>query len=405
MRRLLLVAFVAAMSLTLTGCPSRHTGSLHEPWGESDYNRQLDPGKLALVKITDPNEIPDFTPACQNVAGLREAIARSLDYLAKPSSQRYFPYGEISRDHAVASLRAFDALLASNQPPSQMNLMIRQQFDVYTSVGWDNQGTVLFTGYYTPIFDGSPVQTERFRYPLYRAPAGLVKDEEGNPQGIKMPDGALQPVADRAHLESSGTLHGLELVWLADKFEAYVAQVQGSAKLRMPNGQIKTYGYAANNGYKYESVGEALVKDGKVASKDLSLQWMIRYFHANPGQLDSYITRNPRFVFFAESDGPPRGCLNEPVTTWRTIATDKTIFPRACLAMAKTQLPQAVGGSVQRAPYINFACDQDAGGAIRAPGRCDIYMGEGDSAADLAGRTKEEGRLYYLFLKTGGGAR
>ena len=46
-----------------------------------------------------------------------------------------------------------------------------------------------------------------------------------------------------------------------------------------------------------------------------------------------------------------------------------------------------------------FAFDQDAGGAIRAPGRCDVYMGIGEAAGEQAGHTFAEGRLYYLLLK------
>jgi membrane-bound lytic murein transglycosylase A len=45
--------------------------------------------------------------------------------------------------------------------------------------------------------------------------------------------------------------------------------------------------------------------------------------------------------------------------------------------------------------------DQDTGGAIRAPGRADIYVGVGDAAGRIAGATYAEGRLYYLFLKPG----
>ena len=43
--------------------------------------------------------------------------------------------------------------------------------------------------------------------------------------------------------------------------------------------------------------------------------------------------------------------------------------------------------------------DQDTGGAIQAPGRADIYMGEGNSAEILAGGQYAEGRLFYFFLK------
>jgi membrane-bound lytic murein transglycosylase A len=60
-----------------------------------------------------------------------------------------------------------------------------------------------------------------------------------------------------------------------------------------------------------------------------------------------------------------------------------------------------MGGAIAKAPYTGFALDQDTGGAIRAPGRCDVYMGIGDQAGQMAGQVYEEGTLYYLFLKPG----
>jgi membrane-bound lytic murein transglycosylase A len=87
------------------------------------------------------------------------------------------------------------------------------------------------------------------------------------------------------------------------------------------------------------------------------------------------------------------------VIPWRTIATDKSIFPRGCLTFLSTTLPSIQAGRISIEPYGGFALDQDTGGAIRAPGRCDIYIGEGDEAGQLAGQTYQEGRLYYLFVK------
>jgi membrane-bound lytic murein transglycosylase A len=126
---------------------------------------------------------------------------------------------------------------------------------------------------------------------------------------------------------------------------------------------------------------------------------MIAYFKAHPDEVSKYTGLNPRFVFFRITDGSPRGTLNEPVTALRTIATDKSIYPRACLAFISTILPRANGSEVVQDHYSGFALDQDSGGAIRAPGRCDVYMGQGDAAGRLAGSTYQEGRLYYLFLK------
>jgi len=364
------------------------------------YDRPLPPGQFALRKITNPYEIPDFTMACVDLANLRAAVNNSRNYLNKPSSRRFFPCGEITHGQAVGSVNAFAEMLDSGLMGKALNDAIREKFDVYISVGCDDRGTVLFTGYYTPIFDGSLTRSDQFLYPLYEQPDDLVKQPDGEILGRRGPDGQITPYPPRAVIESSGMLKGKELVWLSDPFEAYIAQVQGSAKIKLPGGELTTVGYAANNGQDYHSVAEELVKDGKIPADQLSLSAMIDYFKKFRDQVDTYIRRNPRFVFFQKEEGAPRGSINEPVTPMRTIATDKSIFPRACLAFVSTTLPRQTGGTVVKQPYSGFALDQDTGGAIRAPGRCDVYMGVGDTAGKLAGQTYQEGRLYYLFLKS-----
>jgi peptidoglycan lytic transglycosylase A len=388
-----ILAWLLLMGLIICGCKA--------PVKEEkiSYDRPLPPGRLALRKITDPLEIPDFTLACLDLAELREAVNYSLNYLQKPSSRQFYPIGDITHDRALQSLETFAKLLDSGLAGAQLNQAIREQFDVYTSVGCDDSGTVLFTGYYTPIFDGSFARTARFRYPLYKQPDDLVKDSRGEILGRRLPNGHITPYPSRTVIENSGMLRGKELAWLSDPFEVYIAQVQGSAKLKLPDGKLATVGYAANNGHEYTSVQKQLVKDGKIPADRISLAAMIDYFKQHKEQINTYIRRNARFVFFKKEESQPLGCLNEPVTAYRTIATDKSIFPRAALAFIATTLPRAVGGEPVKQLYSGFALDQDAGGAIRAPGRCDVYLGQGDMAGQLAGQTYQEGRLYYLFLK------
>ncbi len=383
------------------GCGPGETGTMVEPIpAPPQYDRPLPPGAPALAKVTDLGEIPDFTDACRDVEGLKEAIDRSLNYLSKPSSWQFFPCGDISHERVVASLEAFSQLLDRGMTPEEMNADLRRRFDVYMSVGWDGSGAVWFTGYYTPIFEASRAPTSRFRWPLYREPANLVKDHEGAILGLRTPDGAIVPCPSRRDLERSGQLAGGELAYLADAFEAYIAHVQGSARLRMTDGGMMTVGYAASNGRDYVSVAKELVADGKIAADRLSLQAMIDYFRAHPRDVTKYTWRNPRYIFFAVTEGDaPRGCLNEPVTPMRTIATDKSIFPRAALAFVSATLPRRVDNEIEPLLYGGFALDQDAGGAIRAAGRCDIYIGTGEEAGELAGRIQQEGRLYYLLLK------
>jgi membrane-bound lytic murein transglycosylase A len=388
-RILFSILLLVVVSFALAGCQKRTAILVDYEELKKDYSRPLPPGELALRKITNPDHIPDYTRALSDLDGLADAITRSLNYLAKPSSKNFYPYGDITHEHAVRSLQELKKLISSGRSPGQLNVILREKFDTYISVGCDNHGTVLFTGYYTPIFDGSPVRTDRFRYPLYKMPADLLKDQDGTILGQRMPDGSIRKYPSRVDIQRSKVLDGQELVWLRDAFEVYIVHVQGSAKIRMPDGQIRTYGYEAHNGWEYESIVHTMIADGKLASKNINLKSMIDYFKKHPDELDNYIAMNPRFVFFRLEEGEPRGSINEPITPFRTIATDKSIYPRAMFAFAAVDLARPVG----------FALDQDTGGAIRAAGRCDVYMGVGERAGELAGGTYREGQLYFIFIK------
>jgi membrane-bound lytic murein transglycosylase A len=373
----------------LAGCQKRSSVILDTQEFQKDYMRQLPPGELALRKITDPRQIPDYTKACSDIDGLKEAIARSLNYMSKPSSKKFYPYGDITHENAVKSLQELEKLVSSKLSPGQMNTVLREKFDTYISVGCDDRGTVLFTGYYTPIFNGSLTRTDRYQYPLYKTPTDLLKDPEGMILGQKGPDDRIVQYPSRKDIQKSNILAGNELVWLEDPFEVYIVHVQGSAKIRLPNGQVEAVGYAAHNGWEYKSIRHKMIADGKFTEKDINMKTMIDYFKAHPAEVDMYVNENPRFVFFRSEKGDPRGSLNESVTPFRTIATDKSIYPRAMFSFAAVDLDRPVG----------FALDQDTGGAIRAAGRCDVYMGIGEQAGEQAGKTYREGRLYYLFIK------
>ena len=364
-----------------------------------DYSKVLPPGELALRKLTDPATYPDFSKDFYNRIALRDAVANSLEYLSKPSSEQYFPYGEVTHEVAVASLERFSELLSRVQSFSELDQILKTEFDIYQSVGCDEIGTVYFTGYYCPIFDGRKEREGEFQYPLYSLPQDLVKDEKGLTQGRKTADGSIVRYASRREIEESGMLAGQEIAWLKDPFEAYVVSVQGSAKLRLADGSLYELGYAGNNGYDYTSVSRMMVADGLIDANSLSLQAMIKYFAAHPEDVHRYCWANERYVFFQEISGGPFGSIGVPVVPFRTVATDKEIYPRACLAFLKTRLPHLEGRQVVTAPYSSFVLDQDTGGAIRAAGRCDIFMGVGGKAEALAGRTGAEGKLYYLFLK------
>ena len=149
----------------------------------------------------------------------------------------------------------------------------------------------------------------------------------------------------------------------------------------------------------YTGLGKLMVEEGLLDADGLSLAAIRREFRRNPKQVVDLINRNDSYVFFTQYDGGtwPAGSLGVAVTTQRTLATDKRIYPRGGLVLVKTKAVTYGGGQRE---FLQFMLDQDTGGAIQAPGRADIFMGIGSSAEILAGGQYAEGRLYYFFLKT-----
>lgn len=370
------------------------------------YDYELGDGQLGLVPLPPGEPWPDFSIGWQMRDQLVEATSRSLTYLSKPSSQSFFPYGEygeITHRHVVDSLTRFRELLERSATAEEFLAGLNRDFEVWVARGRGNTGDVFFTGYGTPILDGSKTPGGDYLYPLYRKPDDLEKDPRtGEILGRKLPEGGYAPYWTAAELRDNGVLEGKELVWLTNPFDAYTAQVQGSAVIRLPDGSLYEVGYAGKNGQPYRSVGLILVEEGKIPKNRLSLQTLRDYFAAHPEEADRVLPMNPSFVFFQESAGGPYGCLGQPVTALHSIATDKDVFPRAALAYVEVRLPDfAADGRVVQRPHRFFALDQDRGGAIRSAGRCDVFMGLGDEAMARAGQVASRGRLYYLFLKPG----
>jgi len=366
------------------------------------YDYQLADGEYGIEPLPAWESAPDFSIGWQRRGELMEAAQASLTYLSKPSSQGFFPVadGAITHDRMERSVRRFQEVLAESQSAEEFLRHLDDEFEVWVSRGKSGTGDVFFTGYGTPILDGSLTQSGEYQYPLYRAPDDLVKDDDGTILGRMASDGGVVPYYTAAELRDNHRLDGLELAWLTNPFDAYIAQVQGSAVIRMPDGELLEVGYAGKNGHEYKSVGLILIDEGKIDRSELSLQKLRDYFANNPSEADRVLPMNPSFVFFQESAGGPYGCLGQPVTAMHTIATDKDVFPRAALVYVESRLPEFDRDHklVQR-PVRFFALDQDRGGAIRSAGRCDIYMGLGDDAMARAGHVGSRGRMYYLFLR------
>ena len=332
--------------------------------------------------------------------GDKQALLKSIDYslrylASSKAAQAYRQYlvPGISRDRIRRSLVRFRQLVVSSRSPADLQAAVNREFVFYKSVGKDNQGTVLFTGYFEPVYAASRTPSAEYRYPLYRLPTDFER--------WKTPHPTRAELEGEDGLGKNSPLRGRELVWLRDRLEAFLVQVQGSARLRLPNGRVMTVGYAGKTNRPYSSVGRELVKDGKLPLEGLTLPVLIDYFRTHRDELDRYLPRNQGFVFFKETHGAPAtGSLGVPVTAERSIATDKSIMPPGALALIKTRIPYPKANNQLESQLVNrYVLDQDTGSAIQGPGRVDIFMGTGAQAGERAGRINDTGELYYLLLK------
>ncbi len=376
----------AALVLAISACKSA-----------PDYGRALPPGARALIPLAPGEKHPDFGAQWEEREDLLPAVDRSIEFLRRASATRHFPVEGVTHERALASLERFRDLLAHAGSADALKKTLDAEFQVYKSAGWDGKGGgVLFTGYCTPILDGRLAKDATYKFPLYGLPPDLVKGPEGEILGRKTATG-VEPYPTRAAIEASALLSGksLELVWLKDPLDAFLAHVNGSAFIRLEDGEMRRLGYAGKNGRPYTSLGQELVKDGKLKKDEVSVATIRRWAREHPGEIGAYLARNESYVFFAPIDGNPRGSLNVPVAAGRSLATDKTLFPRASLVFVEG----SVGTGAASREFHRFLLDQDTGGAIRTAGRADVYLGIGDDAEKLAGSTRVEGQLYYLFLK------
>ena len=382
-----LITAVLLASLALTACTST-----------PDYGRPLPEGWPALIELGPDEARPAFGPQWRDREDILPALERSIAWTRTKHSTRFFPIENIAHDRALASLERMRELLLDSRSEEEFELALASEFSVYKSAGWDGEGGgVLFTGYCTPILAGRLERGGEYQHPLYALPDDLVKGEDGAILGQQTASG-VAPYPTRRAIESSSLLadRQLELVWLRDPLDAFIAHVNGSAFIELADGERLGFGYAGKNGREYTSLGKELVRDGQLGANEVSLARIRSWAGEHPDRVAEYLNRNDSFVFFTPLSGNPRGSLNVEVSSGRSLATDKTLFPRGAPVFVSTLLVSAEG---REQVYQRFLFDQDTGGAIRTAGRADIYMGIGPEAERLAGQTQAEGQLYYLFLK------
>ena len=270
-------------------------------------------------------------------------------------------------------------------------------FQRYFETAQIGSGIAFATGYYEPEIAGSRTQRPGYAVPVYRRPADLIdvdlgafsdnlkgKSVRGRVEGTK-----LVPYADRAEIDDGALAgRGLEIAWAADEIELFFLQIQGSGRLRLPDGSVMRIGYDSQNGRDYTGIGGLLRERGLLEKGQASMQGIVQWLRDHPAEGKALMRENKSFVFFRELTGPgPLGALGLPVTGRATVAADPKYVP----------LGAPVWLSLDRVEGTGIWVAQDTGGAIKGANRFDTFWGAGDDARAIAGGMSGRGTALLLL--------
>jgi membrane-bound lytic murein transglycosylase A len=330
MRALSAIAVCLGLAVTARSAPAQVLSFEELPgWQDDDHLAALDTFRQTCASLDDP----DWRPLCKLAADAGTSPA---------SARNYF--------------ELFFKPVLIGTPPA------------------------LFTGYYEPELDGSPVRTPQFTYPIYAKPPELT---EG------------QVWFSREEIDQKGILagRGLEIAWVADPVDVYFLQVQGSGRIRMTDGRVIRIGYAAKNGQPYRSIGQELVDRGEMTLAEASAQSIRAWVKANGSYGLDLLSHNPSYVFFRKlrdlpGDKGPIGAMGRSITPLRSVAVDPDYVPLGAPVWIEKD---------GRNPIRALMIAQDTGGAIKGAQRADIFYGTGWDAGEAAGTVKDPGRLILLL--------
>ncbi|WP_296583550.1 MltA domain-containing protein [Xanthobacter sp.] len=270
-----------------------------------------------------------------------------------------------------------------------------------------------YTGYYEPEVEGSLQPGSGFDVPVYGRPDDLVMTGPGatpnSGLAFQREGGTLVPYHDRAAIEDGALAgRGLEIVWLRDPVDLFFMQIQGSARVRLPDGRILRLGYDGFNGQSYLPVGRLLIQRGLVPREEMSMARIRAFMEADPAAGRALRRENPSFVFFKALplgvDAGAMGAQGVLLTAGRSLAVDRKLHTYGTPIFVEADLPLSAPGTSE--PFRRLMIAQDTGSAIVGPARADLFFGAGDAAGAVAGRIRHPGKFTMLvprFAKVNAG--
>lgn len=271
-------------------------------------------------------------------------------------------------------------------------------FAAYMDAVQVGDGKAFATGYFEPEIQGCRTRQAGCEVPIYKRPTDLIDvdlgafsdDLKGKNIRGKVSGTKFVQYDDRAAIEGGSLAgRGLEIAYARDVVDFFFLQIQGSGRLKLPDGGIMRIGYETQNGRSYTGIGRLMKDRGLIT--DGSMQGIVAYLRANPDAGRKIMQENKSFIFFRELTGAgPLGAMGYPVVGEASVAVDIKFIP----------LGAPIWLSMDRAEPNGIWIAQDTGGAIKGANRIDTFWGAGDRAKAIAGGMAARGAALIFLPKS-----
>lgn len=336
-----------------------------------------------------------------------EALKRNIIQLEMQSSLQVLEFGKFK----INKIDYINSLKKIEENKSSWKEYIRDHFILMEVYGKDSWGGIFSTGYYSPTIMGSTFETKNYDQALYNDPGDIVKIDltsfqdrfsenvSGKSLVGRIENGRLLPYFTREEIDSKQRLSGKKHeICFVNSIDAFFLQIQGSGTVLLEDGRKLQLVYANQNGHPYQAIGKFLTKH--IPIEEMSMARIRKYLEQlSKDEKAEILKMNPSYVFFKDSKVGSLTSFGTEAVGERTIATDKKFFPAGALAYLDIETPQLFEGKMIYQHNPRFVFDQDTGGAIKGPGRIDLFFGITKDAEERAGIMKKSGKLYYLIPK------
>ncbi|MCJ2069801.1 MltA domain-containing protein [Methylobacterium sp. J-030] len=290
----------------------------------------------------------------------------------------------------------------------------RARFDAFRIERPDAGPAGFLTAYFEPELTGSLDPGPDYPTPVLARPDDLVSLGPGETRpgldpslrAARATAEGFAPYPDRAAIEDGALgMRARPILWLRDAVDLLVLQVQGSGRVRLPDGRAVRVLYDGRNGRPYTAVAKLIVQEGHLPLEGLTLARWTGWLRDHPDTARRLIRANASYIFFRLAPvedpalGPP-GAANAPLSPGRSLAVDAGLWRYGLPFWLAGPLPGAGPGEAGR-----LVIAADTGSAIVGPARGDLFVGTGTQAGIAAGNLRDAIGFVVLLPKAAPGGR